>query len=282
MSDNHEVPHNNPNDENAIDKSGLGILNNYKNPITSIAVLILAIMTLIISPAFFASGNIQLVCVILGFIFGYKTVIKLIDSAEKNPGWLHNPQIFTNEENWLRSIGVLTNLTGRTLQAAKEAVTLQKVKELDDKFIENNIFRVADKLLKEEGVKEAVAIGRAYLMIADYDLALKVFNHLEDKLKEDEKERYQIWANQAYCYLGKGKYDDAIRLLLQVKDFNSGRNFATWHAVGLADAYYLKEQNKSDDYWDLIKWAKQQDGYEKDANWFQELYPEIANDLKVN
>ncbi len=48
-------------------------------------------------------------------------------------------------------------------------------------------------------------------MIANYDLALEVFNHLEGEIKKDEKERYQIWANQAYCYLGKGQYEGAAK-----------------------------------------------------------------------
>lgn len=173
-----------------------------------------------------------------------------------------------------------SRITEAVLREVGGIRTRRELKEPDSTFAWDNIRRMVDTFIdRDDDVTAAVGIPRAYLMIGEHDLCERVCRHLLGKVPDSHPEHYQILANLAYALIGKGEHEEARKLLLEVKDFNGGENYAIWHAVPLALTYFHLEKRKTPEYWDELRFARSSSDYNAHSDWFRRLYPEIAEDL---
>ncbi|HEX7999579.1 MAG TPA: hypothetical protein VF528_14425 [Pyrinomonadaceae bacterium] len=173
-----------------------------------------------------------------------------------------------------------SSVTEAVLREVGGIRTRQELKEPDSTFAWENIRRMVDTFIdRDNNVTAAVGIPRAYLMIGEYDLCERVCRYLLLKVSDTHPEYYQILANLAYALVGKSEHEEARSRLLEVKNFNGGKNYASWHAVPLAVTYFHLEKSKTPEYWEALKFARSRDDYSGLSDWFRRLYPEIAEDL---
>lgn len=140
------------------------------------------------------------------------------------------------------------------------------------------VLRMAGNFIDErDDVVAALAAGRAFLMMKQYDYAHEVFEHVRNAVEKTHADYYIILGNLAYSLIGKKRYREAVTRLLEVRKMTGGKKFFVWHTMALAYAYRrLKQERK---YREWLKKSKDFANYEELKDWFQQLYPEIRKDL---
>jgi tetratricopeptide (TPR) repeat protein len=141
------------------------------------------------------------------------------------------------------------------------------------------VLEMADNFIKEEdNVRAALAIGRGLLMLKDYDNSFKVFEYISKEVPKSHRDYHIVLGNLAYSLIAKRKYQEAVKLLLQVKRIKNGRKFLISHKIALAYAY--KELNQDRKYKEWLDKSKECPNFDELTEWFGQIFPKIKKDLK--
>jgi tetratricopeptide (TPR) repeat protein len=142
----------------------------------------------------------------------------------------------------------------------------------------SDVYRTVDRLMELEDTPSAIGVGRSFLQDKQFDKSIKIFSHIHEKIRKNDRFRYKLFANIAYAKIGLGQYDDAIGSLLEVKKIEGLEQFAPWHSLALAYAYF--KLGNSTEYKRWIDFTRKNGGPDLDIDFFEKLYPEIAKEIR--
>jgi tetratricopeptide (TPR) repeat protein len=247
---------------------GIGNRFSPRNPLGIIALFVFLIEAIATVSLKFVIGT-QYIGHLVWFIILYPTFIALAFFVFlwKKREAFYSPYDFRSDDTFqglLRSVEVL--------KVNQDVAFIDESTRVDDALL------TVDRLVALGDIRSAVAVGRNYLKQANYDRSIVIFNYLLKRVPLGNELYFKIHANRGYALIGAAQYDGAIAELNRVRQINSGKHFAAWHAVALAYAHFKKGDR--DNYELCLKHARELEGFRSNIKHFSMLYPEIRDDLR--
>ncbi|UZR93490.1 tetratricopeptide repeat protein [Chondrinema litorale] len=249
------------------------MLNNNKsyptNPLGTIAIFVFSIEAISASSLVALKDHYDLLQIITIFIVSFPTAIAAVFFVFlwKNREALYSPKDYQSDESFLKLSSKLN-----TLKQA-ELVTKNLPQNLDQ------VLLVTESLIKNGETRNAIKIGRGYLKLAeksrladDFEIALKVFKYLKQKVSKDDPLYYKIPTNIAYVKILQEKYRDATNSLKEAIDYLNNEA-ELYQLVPLA--YCQLKLNTTNELENTINLIKAHPEFSK----FEEYYPNRYEEL---
>lgn len=246
-----------------------------RNPLSVIAMFVLLVEAISTITLVQVVNNVGVAIPLVYFIVTFPTLVAILffGTLWWKHQYLYSPMEYRSDESFLTAMDRL-----KRVEAKQEAADLNPLTA-----DEHQSLAVVDRLLKLNDVRAAVKVGRTFLQARQYDIAARIFRHILEKTPPKHEDRYNAFANLAYSEIGLKQFDDAIDHMEGSIALAGEDRTGPWHYVALAYAHFRRSGgNQGEDlrrfkkYLDL---AKKHEWFKYNSEFFQELYPEIADKI---
>jgi len=246
-----------------------------RNPLSVIAMFVLLVEAIATVTLIQVRAEAQIAVPLVWFIVVFPTLIALLFFGTLWWGhqFLYSPMEYRSDESFLTAMHRLQRVEARQEAADLNPRTADETQSL----------QVVDRLLKLGDIRAAVRVGRTFLEANQYDIAARLFEHIQKEAPSGHPDRYNAMANLGYAQIGLKQYPDAVRSLTESIGLIGEHKAYPWHHLALAYAHFQLSTDPSDahhaDFKKHLAAGKKHRLFAESRDFYKRLYPDMARHL---